>query len=115
MIKKPIIVRNSRIPALLSWVIKIYAIRLFPFVFIRDHGDEVTITHETIHHHQYLETLVIGFPIIYLADWLVGLIKYRDSEKAYYQIRFEQEAYNNDLYEDYLEKRKLFSWLKYKI
>lgn len=115
MIKKPIIIRNSRVPALLSWVIKVYAITLFPFVFIRDQGDDVTITHETIHHQQYLETLIICFPIIYVTEWLVGLIKYRDAEKAYRQIRFEQEAYNNDLDGGYLEKRKPFAWLKYKI
>jgi hypothetical protein len=93
----------------------VYAITLFPFVFIRDEGNETTITHETIHFRQYIETLIIGFLLIYLFDYIHGLIKYRDSEKAYYQIRFEQEAYSNDLYDDYLEKRSFFAWLKYKV
>lgn len=115
MFKNPIIVRNSKIPSLASWVMKVYAITLFPFVFIRDDGNATTIRHETIHFRQYVETLVIGFLLIYLFDYLHGLIKYRDISKAYYQIRFEQEAYSNDLYEDYLEKRKLFSWVKYRV
>ena len=115
MCREPIIIRNSRIPALLSWVITVYAITLFPFVFIRDAGNEITILHETIHHKQYLETMIIGFPIIYVTDWLIGLIKYRDAQKAYFRIRFEQEAYEGDSHEDYLEKRKPFSWIKYKI
>jgi hypothetical protein len=115
LFKNPIIVRNSKIPALASWVMKVYAITLFPFVFIRDEGNAITIRHETIHFRQYVETLIIGFLLIYLFDFVVGLIKYRDISKAYYQIRFEQEAYANDLYDSYLEKRKLFSWIKYKI
>lgn len=115
MLKNPIIIRNSRVPELVSWVISVYAITLFPFVFIRDEGNADTITHETIHFRQYVETLIIGFLLIYLFDYIHGLIKYRDSEKAYYQIRFEQEAYSNDLYDDYLEKRKFFAWFKYKV
>ena len=115
MLKNPIIIRNSRVPALLSWVIFVYAITLFPFVFIRDEGNISTITHETIHFRQYVETLIIGFLLIYLFDYIHGLIKYRDFEKAYYQIRFEQEAYSNDLFFADLEKRKPFAWFKYKV
>ena len=115
MLKNPIIIKNSRVPALLSWTMFVYAITLFPFVFIRDEGNVRTITHETIHFRQYVETLVIGFLLIYLFDYIRGLIKYRDSEKAYYQIRFEQEAYSRDFYDGYLEKRKLFAWTKYRV
>jgi hypothetical protein len=115
VLKEPIFVENSRIPALLSWVIEIWAITLFPFVFCRGELNEETKRHETIHHRQYVELLVVGFLFLYFVDYLHGFIKYRDSQKAYYRIRFEQEAYSNDIYEDYLEKRRLFSWLKYKV
>lgn len=115
MLKNPIIIKNSRVPALLSWTMFVYAITLFPFVFIRDEGNVRTITHETIHFRQYVETLVIGFLFIYLFDYIHGLIKYRDSEKAYYQIRFEQEAYSRDFYDGYLEKRKLYAWRRYRV
>ena len=111
----PIIVKNSKIPRLLSWVIDVYAITLWPFVFIRDDGNERTINHETIHIKQYNELFVIGFLLIYAFDWIRGLIKYKDKEKAYYMIRFEQEAYNNDANFDYLSKRKKYAWLEYKV
>jgi hypothetical protein len=115
LLKNPIVVRNSKVPAFLSWVMKVHAITLFPFVFIRDEGSKIIIRHETIHFRQYVETLIIGFLLIYLFDFIIGLIKYREPYRAYYRIRFEQEAYKNDLYDDYLGKRKLFSWMKYKI
>jgi len=115
MLKNPIIVKNSIVPSLCSWVMRVYAITLFPFVFIRDEGDEITVNHETIHFRQYIETLVVGFLVLYLVDFLVGLVKYRNSSEAYYRIRFEQEAYNNDIYDDYLERRKFFAWWGYKI
>ncbi len=111
----PIIVKNSKIPKFLSWVIDVYAITLWPFVFIRDDGNERTINHETIHIKQYNELFVIGFLLIYAFDWVRGLIKYKDKEKAYYMIRFEQEAYNNDSDFDYLSKRKKYAWLEYKV
>ena len=115
MLRKPIIVRNSIVPIMCSWVMSVYAITLFPFVFIRDDGDEITINHETIHFRQYAETLVLGFLIIYLFDYIHGLIKYRNSQDAYFKIRFEQEAYHNDVYDDYLDTRRHFSWRHYKV
>jgi len=115
MLKNPIIIRNSRVPGLLSFFMEIYAITLFPFVFIRDEGNKETVDHETIHFRQYVETLIIGFLLIYVFDFIVGLIKYKDFYKAYRQIRFEQEAYENSVYYSYLEGRKLFSWVKYRI
>ena len=51
------IIKNSKIPKWASIVIDVYAITLWPFVFIRDHGDEVTINHEKIHLRQQVELL----------------------------------------------------------
>ena len=70
---KPIIIRNSIIPKLLSWIIDIRAITLFPFIFIKDNGDERLINHELIHIAQQKETLVLGFYILYIWDYIVGL------------------------------------------
>ena len=67
----PVIVKNSKIPNLLSWVIDVYAITLWPFVFIRDDGNERTINHETIHIKQYNELFVVGFLIKSLKSELV--------------------------------------------
>ena len=113
--KLPIVVTNSRVPKLLSWFINAYAITLWPFVFIRDEGNDRTINHETIHIKQYNELLVVGFLGLYLWDWLHGLFKYRNSQTAYYRIRFEQEAYENDRDVNYLANRKRFAWRQYKV
>ena len=115
---KPLFFENSKIPVWLSYLapIKIGAICIGPFVFARHEVSETTRRHETIHLQQQLELLFIGTAILYLYDWLKGLIKYRDGRKAYYQIRAEQEAYVNQEQKDYLKKRKRWQWLKiYKV
>jgi hypothetical protein len=114
---KPIIIKESRIPALLSIVIKVGAITLWPFIFIRRgmEASERLIRHESIHIQQYAELLVIGFYLVYVWDWLHGLIKYRNGAKAYKQIRLEQEAYDNEHDENYLITRKRYAWLQYKV
>ena len=113
--KLPIIVKNSKLPKIFSWVIDVYAITLWPFVFIRDEGNDRTINHETIHIKQYNELLVVGFLVLYSYDWIHGLIKYRNRKKAYYRIRFEQEAYDHDQNILYIPVRKRFAWLDYSV
>ena len=92
---KPIYIENSRILAWLSYLapIKIQAITLGVIVISRNEMSEVTKNHETIHFQQYLETLFLGFLILYFWDWFIGLVKYKDDQKAYLSIRAEQEAY----------------------
>jgi len=94
---KPIYIENSRILVWLIYLapIKIQAITLGVIVISRDEMSEVTKNHETIHFQQYLETLFLGFLILYFWDWFVGLVKYRDGQKAYLSIRAEQEAYKH--------------------
>jgi len=107
------IIKNSRIPKLASIVIDVYAITLWPFVFIRDHGDEVTINHEKIHLRQQVELLILGFYLLYGFFWLKRYIKHRDKARAYYENPFEREAYTNDENLDYLSDRKVYTWLNY--
>jgi len=109
---KPIIIKNSKIPKLLSWVINIRAITLFPFIIIKDEGDEILINHESIHIQQQLELLVVGFYVWYFLDYLYKWIKHRDGSKAYYNIIFEEEAYANQEDLDYLSKRKLWNFIR---
>jgi hypothetical protein len=111
----PIIVKNSRIPKLLSWFMDIGGITLFPFIFIKGEGNDRLIRHESIHIMQYRETLVLGFLFLYVWDFLYGFAKYRNYDDAYRSIRFEQEAYANDHDENYLELRQKFTWRKYKV
>jgi len=116
-LSKPIFIENSKIPVWLSYLspITIGAITLGPFVMSRGLMSDTTKTHETIHWQQYIELAIIGFPILYLAYWLVGLVKYRSGSIAYYQIPFEQEAYSNEENPYYVLTRKRWGWRKIKI
>lgn len=111
---KPIFIENSVVPRLLSYVapIEIAGIALGFIIFIRGEADDRLRRHETIHYQQYLETLFIGFLIIYVYDYLCNLILFRDGGIAYRLVRAEVEAYDNDMDEDYLENRKRYAWLR---
>lgn len=91
------------------------AINLFGVLFVRKGAgiNETTITHESIHTAQMKELLYVGFYLWYFIEWFVKLIKYRNFDKAYRNIRFEREAYVNQYYPDYLKYRKKFSFIDY--
>lgn len=110
----PIIVRNSRIPKMLSIVIDVYAITIWPFVFIRDNGNEITINHESIHIKQQEELWIIPFYVLYLFEWIKNLISDMNKRDAYLNISFEKEAYNNQKDFTYLQKRDRMAWKKYR-
>ena len=114
---KPFFFENSKVPVILSKFapININAITLGPFVFSRGVLSERVKRHETIHFQQYIETLLIGFLLIYLYDYVRSGFKFGFNREAYLNIRFEQEAYDNDTDVDYLENRKYFAWLEYKL
>ena len=112
---KPIVIKNSRLPKLLSWFMDVKGITLFPFIFIKGEGNDRLIRHETIHIKQYAETLVLGFLIIYLWDFIHGFVKYRNYDDAYRSIRFEREAYSFDADLHYLKYRESYAWRKFKV
>lgn len=114
---------------------RIAGITLFPFIFVPKDKfnrfskmevqlDKETITtmdqiiknHENIHWHQQLELLIVPFYLIYILNWLyLGIFKYkgRNWTLAYQNIIFEKEAYDNEYEVGYLERRKIWSFLKY--
>jgi len=115
---KPIIVNNSKVPAILSALspIDIWAVTIWPFIFCRGELSVKTENHESIHIEQYNDLFVVGFLLIYYFDYIRGYIKYRDGNKAYYRIRAEQEAYENQSNSAYLSVRNRYEWLrKYKV
>ena len=112
---EPIIIKNSRVPKLFSWFMPVAAVTIFPFIFIKGNGSEILIRHETIHFKQYMELLIVGFPILYVFDFLYGLCKYKSPLDAYRSIRLEREAFSNQLDDYYLRYRKPYSWRKYKL
>jgi len=113
-LKQGIVIENSRIPQMLSWVIDIGAITLYPFIIFRGTAEERVINHERIHIAQQKELLVIPFYILYGWFWLVNRIIHRDSgPQAYYNIPFEVEAYHNDADFTYIESRPRNAWKEY--
>jgi hypothetical protein len=103
------------VPVVLAKIIPldIKAISLGIFVFCKDYMDERVKRHETIHFFQQLELLIVLHWVLYLLFWTVGVIKYGDGETAYYQNPLEQEAFENDSDELYIQKRAPYAWLKY--
>lgn len=71
----------------------------------------VTLRHEAIHTAQMRETLYVGFYLLYLLEWFIKLFVY--GREAYRHISFEREAYQFAPYENYLEERKAYAWLRF--
>ncbi len=91
-------------------------VTIFPFMFLKFKGlkdNKVLINHEKIHLRQQLELLIVPFFIIYIAEFLIRLIQYRNWYLAYRNISFEREAYKNEKDLDYLKSRPLFAFVNY--
>jgi len=110
---KPIFVERSFIPKLLSFFapINIGAITLGVVVFSRDTMSDSTRRHETIHFQQYLETLFVGFLVLYFYDYCRARLKGVSGPDSYRAIRAEKEAYENQDNLDYLENRPRWKWI----
>ena len=98
--------KNSEVPRALG----VRGIALFPYIFIKDEGDDVIVNHESIHIEQQKELWVIPFYLLYVLFWLRGLRRLGDSRMAYYDIPFEKEAYANDDNLEYLKTRPKNAW-----
>lgn len=89
---------------------------LWPFVFVKRRElkkDPVFMNHERIHFKQQQELLIVFFYLWYLIEYLLRLIKYRNSYKAYNKISFEREAYANEDDPEYIGSRKFWSFIKF--
>ena len=124
-----IIVRNSMIP-----FDGYKAMTIWPFIFVQEDEsfNKVDERHERIHGRQQVEMALVGailslglyfldcgwwsllglllFYVWYVLEWLVRLVI---GSNAYRNISFEQEAYENERFPNYLGDRKPFSWVKY--
>lgn len=87
-------------------------LNLFGTFWARDTGwiDEYVINHEKIHTAQQRELLFIPFYLLYLIEWGVRMLQYRNMKDAYYNISFEREAYRHGKDLTYLLKRPHYSW-----
>ena len=92
-------------------------VALWPFIVVKNEGlkrDTTFINHERIHLRQQGELLVIPFYFVYLLEYLIRIIQYKNLEIAYRNISFEREAYSNESNLQYLKKRTFWSFLKYR-
>ena len=92
----------------------ISGITLFPFIILRNKQlkkDKRIMNHEQIHIQQQVELLILPFYVLYLIEFGIGLIKYRNKMNAYMNISFEREAYKYDTDLNYLNRRKFWSWI----
>ena len=127
---RPYILYNDKFLNSVSWFFRVGGIALFPFVILRERykGEDPTvnketndfwkdrgkktINHETIHFQQALELAVIPFYVLYILEYVIKTIVYLNVQKAYRNISFEREAYNNEKDYSYLDNRKRYNWLK---
>jgi len=89
---------------------------LFPFILTRYKRlpyNSRLVLHERIHIRQQIELLIIPFYLVYLINYLVNFLQYRNHRQAYLNIVFEKEAYANDHNEVYLQKRPLWAFINY--
>lgn len=90
------------------------AMNLFGVVFARNEFKDLsqrTLNHEAIHTAQMREMLYMFFYLWYVIEWLVKLCRF-GRKKAYRNISFEREAYENQFEYTYLKRRKKYSWLE---
>lgn len=90
-------------------------LNLFGTFWTRDPSwiDKYVINHERIHTAQQRELLFIPFYLLYVLEWLIRILQFRNRRDAYMNISFEREAYANGHNLNYLPNRKLFSWVRY--
>ena len=94
---------------------KKYCVNIFGTFWARDTSwiDKYIINHERIHTAQMRELFFVPFYILYVLEWLVRLIQYRNSREAYLNISFEREAYTHGSDLTYLSRRRRYSWLSH--
>lgn len=90
-------------------------LNLFGTFWVRDPSwiNKYVVNHERIHTAQQREMLFVPFYIVYVLEWIVRLIRYRNFHKAYMNISFEREAYSNDRDLGYLRRRPFYAWIRY--
>lgn len=88
-----------------------YCLNLFSVLCTRDTSwiDRHVVNHERIHTAQMKELLFIPFYILYVLEWLLRLIQYRNLHKAYLNISFEREAYRHGHDLGYLKRRRRYA------
>lgn len=90
-------------------------INLFGIVFVRKSAriSNIDLNHEAIHTAQIKEFLYVFYYLWYIIEYLIRLLIYFNFHKAYKNISFEREAYENEDNLNYLNNRKHYASTKY--
>jgi len=92
------------------------AINLFGVLFTRKGVkiNDTLLNHESIHTAQMKELLYVPFYLLYGLEYVYKLFKHKfNTNKAYRNISFEKEAYDNQYNPIYLKIRKHYAqWCK---
>lgn len=92
------------------------AMALFPLVLIdseKNRHNQILLNHEKIHLRQQKELLILPFYVLYLLNYFVNLLIYRNHRKAYFNICFEREAYRHEADMGFLKARSFCNFLKF--
>ena len=95
---------------------KYLGITIWPFIILRSkhlREDLQLINHERIHLSQQLELLVIPFFLWYGLEFLIRFIRAGNWQKAYRNIVFEREAYQNENDLGYLRSRSFWNFIRF--
>lgn len=92
---------------------RFYAITIFPVIFYnKENLSERGLRHETVHLWQQGALLIVLFYLLYLIFWFIGLLRYRDKDRAYREIPFERSAYALESLPRQSGWRQAFDWVK---
>ena len=85
---------------------------LFPFIFVwKDHPElERVIGNERVHMWQWLECLIIFFPLVYLLLYIRGYLYGLKDFQRYYQNPMEVDS---RMWDTALNKRPKYFWYHY--
>lgn len=114
------------------------ALTMWPLLLVRRELTDRDMRHESIHGRQQVETMILTaavlsgtalvmggismwwlllipgmYYILYVLEWCVRLLVYRDRMEAYRNISAEQEAYLHDWDAAYPGRRTPFCWTAY--
>ena len=123
------VIWDSCVPKCCSCFYEVAGITLWPFVFVRypkpsDAELErhpalarqlrIFVTHERIHLAQATEMGVLPFYALWLGDFVCGMRAHAcDARESYIHSRLEQEAFDHEEEEGYLEARACCAWAAY--
>lgn len=96
--------------------LSVNAMALYPFILLKNKAqkqDQILINHEKIHLQQQMELLILPFYMLYLINYLINLVKYKNHYLAYFNIVFEKEAYHYEKELEYLSDRKWYNWINF--